>query len=618
MKRGSRNRGFRILSSLLSALLIFTLCSCDGGSSSSSSSGGCDTGSSSSSSSSSSGGGSGANIALSASASTSYVSSWETLSAVNDNSYPASSSDKSSGAYGNWNNPNSLQWVQYDWNQNYTLSATEVYWFDDNGGVLTPTTAYVEYFNGSQWVRCGEVPKVKNAWNRLALNNITTYRLRISMLNSAQSTGILEWRVWGVPAGGAVPTPTPTPTATPNPSEPAVFQPASTGPGGSAYKDAAHFRIYATSSSADIALAHMEAAYKCFVTDWGFRSTGLSTHDSQNDGPYYKMNIYPKAMSAGGYMQYDANQGLAYLEVNSGYVTDPKIIVHEYGHGLTIHEINWMDQTRTGAWWETVANWVADTYLNSSYYEEVRQRYGLGAASTIIELNKVIGQSYLTIVHDQNYYQAWPFLTYLVNNPDNYHGAGRMVVPDLFRNHRRNNETPLHVLERIASPIRVQTIVGRYWARMAFLDIGHPRAQQAFLNSRGSLNFANLDSLGNQTYRVKSDRRPMYGGANIMPLAVTGNGVVEVDVTNLGNGLQGSNFTATLAIRSSNGSVRYVDLPDGFGQASVGANEEASLVVVNTPDSLIQYDAFQSGSNSPESIGLNYQVQITGAVPTDY
>jgi hypothetical protein len=360
----------------------------------------------------------------------------------------------------------------------------------------------------------------------------------------------------------------------------------------------------------------VEAAYKCFVTDWGFRSTGLSTLDSQNDGPWYKMNIYPKSMSAGGYMQYDANKGLAYLEINSGYVTDPKIIVHEYGHGLTLHEINWMDQTRTGAWWETVANWVADTYLNSSYYDDVRQRFGLAAGSTLIDLNKVIGQSYYTIVHAQNYYQAWPLLTYLTNNPDNYAGLGRMTVPNLFRNHRRNNETPLHVLERIAAPVRVQTILGRYWARMAYLDIRHPRAQQAFLNGRGSLNFANWDAYGSQTYRVKADRRPMYGGANITPLKVTGNGSVSVVVTNLGNGLQGSNFTATLAIRAGSGSVRYVNLPNGSGQATVATGEEASLVVVNTPDSLIQYDAFESTTNSPECVGLNYQVQITGAVPT--
>ena len=67
---------------------------------------------------------------------------------------------------------------------------------------------------------------------------------------------------------------------------------------------------------------------------------------------------------------------------------------------------------------------------------------------------------------------------------------------------------------------------------------------------------------------------------------MTGNGDVSVQVTNLGNGLPESNLTATLSIRSSDGSVRYVDLPNGSGQATIGAGEEASLVVVNTPDTL--------------------------------
>jgi len=137
------------------------------------------------------------NIAGLATTTTSYVSPWETIRAVNDNSNPANSNDKSAGPYGNWNNPNSIQWVQYDWPQNYALSSTQIYWFDDNGGVLTPTRAYIEYWNGSAWVNAGNVPLAKNAFNTLALNNVMTNRVRVSMLNATQSTGILEWRVAG-------------------------------------------------------------------------------------------------------------------------------------------------------------------------------------------------------------------------------------------------------------------------------------------------------------------------------------------------------------------------------------------------------------------------------------
>jgi hypothetical protein len=120
-----------------------------------------------------------------------------------------------------------------------------------------------------------------------------------------------------------------------------------------------------------------------------------------------------------------------------------------------------------------------------------------------------------------------------------------------------------------------------------------------------------LDGSGD-TYTVKSARKPQYFGANITPLAVSG-GDVSVMVKNLGNGQMDSNFTATLSIHAADGSTRYVDLPGGTGSATIAAGEEASLVVVNTPDTLIQFDPQYIGS--PENIGLNYSVQITGAKP---
>ncbi len=142
------------------------------------------------------------NVAPLAAASTSYVSPWETIAALNDGATPANSNDKSSGAYGNWNNPNSLQWVQYDWSQTYTVTSMQVYWFNDGGGVLTPTTAYAEYWNGTAWVNLGNIPLVTNAFNTLAVNNINMTRLRVTMLNPTQSTGMLEWRVTGTVVGG--------------------------------------------------------------------------------------------------------------------------------------------------------------------------------------------------------------------------------------------------------------------------------------------------------------------------------------------------------------------------------------------------------------------------------
>jgi hypothetical protein len=110
----------------------------------------------------------------------------------------------------------------------------------------------------------------------------------------------------------------------------------------------------------------------------------------------------------------------------------------------------------------------------------------------------------------------------------------------------------------------------------------------------------------------------MYGGANIIPLTVTGDGNVNIQVTNLGNGLSDSNFTAIVAIRNtSNGSVRYQELASGSGAVFINSGEEASLVVTNTPNTLYTYNAFESTGDAPDLRGLNYQVQITGAQPRD-
>ncbi len=388
------------------------------------------------------------------------------------------------------------------------------------------------------------------------------------------------------------------------------------GGGGSPYDESDHFLLFGL-AEADSALNTLEAAHQCFVEDWCWRSPGLSVH--ADDGPYYKFNVYAEpSLSAGGYMQYDYAAGIAYIEVLASLIDNAGVTVHEYGHALTLTEYGWVDQKNTGFWWESVANFVADTFMTSPFCEDARDAHGIAEGRTLIELDTVIGHSYWTICMNQNYYQAWPFLTYLTNNPDGYPGLGRMVLPDLFRNHLGNNETPLHVLERLASPVTVPTILGRYWARMAYLDIGHPQAQSLFFDARSRLDFDNLTSVGDQTYSPVAGRAPRYGGANIVPLEVTGNGTVSVQVTNLGNGLPESDFVATLSVRAAGGSVRYVDLPDGAGQATVGGDEEVSLVVVNAPDELYLFDPEfidAEPSSDPANTELHYEVQITGATP---
>jgi hypothetical protein len=139
------------------------------------------------------------NLALTASLATSYVSTWETLSAVNNNVTPANSADKTGGAYGNWQGTSfygRTDWVSFTWPTTKTLSAFEVYWWNDGQGIATPTAANVEYWNGSTWTPVAKIGLSLNAFNRIDFAPISTTRIRISM-KSNMATGILEARAFG-------------------------------------------------------------------------------------------------------------------------------------------------------------------------------------------------------------------------------------------------------------------------------------------------------------------------------------------------------------------------------------------------------------------------------------
>lgn len=149
------------------------------------------------------------NLALKATAATSFVSGWEKLSGVNDGKEPVNSSTKPGGvAYGNWNGEsyyNTYNWVQYEWETAQMLDSTRVYWWDDGAGIDQPTDAYIEYWNGSAWVKLNSIGVELNRYNTLALG-LRSNKIRIYMV-SPMATGILEWQVWGIESGPCDPSP---------------------------------------------------------------------------------------------------------------------------------------------------------------------------------------------------------------------------------------------------------------------------------------------------------------------------------------------------------------------------------------------------------------------------
>ena len=135
---------------------------------------------------------------------TDYVSGWETLSAVNDGKVPAKSlNDYTYPKFGNWYSANDWGWIQYTFPRPYRISASNVFWWSDGGGLLFPTDQRVEYLNMA--TNTWEV--VSNAvgygveadkFNVTRFDEVTTTSVRIYFINSSESVGISEWQVMGI------------------------------------------------------------------------------------------------------------------------------------------------------------------------------------------------------------------------------------------------------------------------------------------------------------------------------------------------------------------------------------------------------------------------------------
>lgn len=90
-------------------------------------------------------------------------------------------------------------------------------------------------------------------------------------------------------------------------------------------------------------------------------------------------------------------------------------------------------------------------------------------------------------------------------------------------------------------------------------------------------------------------------GANIVPLSVK-SGSIKVNIK------ADSSYTAFLAVSADSG-VTYTSVK-GSASAGVPSGSEASLIITNTPDQLITYDAFNL--NTAVSKGLQYSFTLTG------
>jgi hypothetical protein len=147
---------------------------------------------------------------------TSGTSSWENHNRVNLPTTPTSSSPGAGNGWGNWGQPANgtsvatAAWIQYAWDAPVLLTSTDIYWYDDNGGLRKPRadTYAIEYsVNGTDWtpvtLEDGSTyagALVLNTYNHVEFETIDAQYLRIRVWGvegTGAGTGVLRWRANG-------------------------------------------------------------------------------------------------------------------------------------------------------------------------------------------------------------------------------------------------------------------------------------------------------------------------------------------------------------------------------------------------------------------------------------
>jgi DUF1680 family protein len=123
------------------------------------------------------------------------------LKALNDQYEPADSKDQSTNYLHWWPAKDTVEWVQYDFDQPYTISESKVYWYDDKpwGGCDLPASWKLLYKKGDEWLpvkNTTEYETAKDKYNMVQFEPVKTTALRmVIQLPKNDASGIHEWIV---------------------------------------------------------------------------------------------------------------------------------------------------------------------------------------------------------------------------------------------------------------------------------------------------------------------------------------------------------------------------------------------------------------------------------------
>ncbi|PYG87521.1 dockerin type I repeat protein [Ruminiclostridium sufflavum DSM 19573] len=409
-----------------------------------------------------------------------------------------------------------------------------------------------------------------------------------------------------------------------------------------------HFQfLWGNSGNASkVNTAFLEGNAKILEDCWNIYVNNLKMNEPctsatfTNDSKKYKVNVVIMGTGITGYESGWAyagmdNLGYPYLMCDVGamsYNPVTWVTPHEFGHVMHFAQgkNSWGENGYLGPWYEAVANWFREQYLFSDKYTTDTE-YATDLSAYYLR------QTSLMACNGRAYYEAWPILQYLEDNPDNLNGYGAGFVAKMLNNGTKTASI-YDLIENLNSNEELSDTIGYFASRMATLDLKNKKRYKNKLNQMlndSSLYWQQFYTMPDKvngsvnTYQVPSERAPQATGYNIIPLEANisaGNSAaVSVKLKGL-TSAEGAGWRARIAVESTGGVTRYSDLfsEGDTGEITVYSGEKAYLSVAATPakDTIVNcgigsWEERYSEVKIPfdSKTQYPYEIELTNAAP---
>ncbi len=382
----------------------------------------------------------------------------------------------------------------------------------------------------------------------------------------------------------------------------------------------ANKRIQITDEMLQGNLEHLEAIRDFYINKIGMRDIGGPAIPWwKDDGTKYKCNIYISGTGLGrdGWafvnVEHAEDGGYAYavFDQDAMSVSNPQstVLPHELAHVFVAHQKGAL----VWDWNEPVADFLRNEWQkNAEAFKDGPNTVDFGIFAQNTEWR---------YPSEKKWYEIWPILTYIYENPDKYQGLGKQAILKLLQDSKTDDKSYYHKMERVMG-VEIEKILCGTVRRLVTMDFDKQELYQGTLNRVKKDMFTSLEDAGDGWQKVPDSKMPQQTGFNIIPLSVDlKKSAISVELEETG-GSANAGHTASIVTVTESGETRYSDMwYDGVGSIKLRGDEKnAYLVVVATPkelESITVYNPDGSGVDKRDTERYPYKVKITQDDETD-